>query len=252
MLEIPFPPLKTQKEIVVKLDEKFEKLREVKKLREEALADTEKILSQTLREIFKEGKEKNWKEVFLKDIARYSIGLTYSPGDVSDNGHIVLRSSNVQDNELDFSSLVRVNKKIKDDLFVKDGDILMCSRNGSKRLIGKTAMIKNLSEKMTFGTFMTIIRSDYNPYLYYFFKSNLFFDQFSNGGGPMINQITKYMLNEIKLIIPPLPEQQKIVIKLDELSQKIKTLQEIQISQLEDLKKLEKAYLQEAFRGELI
>lgn len=251
-LEIPLLPLKTQKEIVTKLDEKFAKLREAKRLREKALTDTEKILYQTLREIFEEGKRKGWKEVSLKDIAKYSIGLTYSPSDVSDKGYIVLRSSNVQNDELDFSNLVRVNKKIKEDLFVKDGDILMCSRNGSKRLIGKTAMINNLPEKMTFGTFMTIIRSEYNPYLYYFFKSKLFFDQFSNGGGPMINQITKYMLDEIKLIVPPIKEQQTIVAKLDKLSEKVRTLRELQTSQLVDLKRLEKAYLREAFNGDLV
>jgi restriction endonuclease S subunit len=251
-LEIPLPPLAEQKEIVGVLDGKMGKVAEMKKLREEALANTEKILSQTLHEIFEDGKKKGWEEVFLKDIAKYSIGLTYSPSDVNDKGVIVLRSSNIQDNQLDFSSLVRVEKKIKDNLFVKDGDILMCSRNGSKRLIGKTAMIKNLPEKMTFGTFMTIIRSEHNPYLYYFFRSNLFFDQFSSGGGPMINQITKYMLDEIKLIVPSLPEQQKIVKRLDELSEKVRKAVELQKSQLEDLKKLEKAYLKEAFNGELV
>ena len=128
----------------------------------------------------------------------------------------------------------------------------MCSRNGSKRLIGKTAVIKNLPEKMTFGTFMTIIRSEYNPYLYYFFKSKLFFEQFSNGGGPMINQITKYMLDDIKLIVPPLAEQKKIVGQLNILSEKLDNLKELQKSQLEDFKKLEKAYLREAFNGELV
>ncbi|MCE9585257.1 restriction endonuclease subunit S [Candidatus Nomurabacteria bacterium] len=251
-IEIPLPPLEIQKKIVEILDEKFAKIREVKSLREQSIAETEKILSQTLREIFEEGKEKGWEEVFLKDIAKYSIGLTYSPSDVGSKGTIVLRSSNVQKDLIDLSSLVRVEKKIKEELFVKDGDILMCSRNGSKRLIGKTAMIKNLTEKMTFGTFMTIIRSENNAYLYYFFKSKLFFDQFSAGGGPMINQITKYMLDDIKLIIPPFSEQKKIVERLDTLSEKIRQMVELQKSQLEDFKKLEKSYLREAFNGELV
>ena len=251
-IEIPLPTLPEQKKIAEVLDEKFAKLREAKQLQEQALVDTEKILSQTLNEIFEDGKKEGWEEVFLKDIAKYSIGLTYSPNDVSEQGTIVLRSSNVQNGALEFLDLVRVEKKIKEDLFVKDGDILMCSRNGSKRLIGKTAVIKNLPEKMTFGTFMTIIRSEYNPYLYYFFKSKLFFEQFSNGGGPMINQITKYMLDDIKLIVPPLAEQKKIVGQLNILSEKLDNLKELQKSQLEDFKKLEKAYLREAFNGELV
>ena len=77
----------------------------------------------------------------LKEIADYFIGLTYSPKDVSDKGTIVLRSSNIQNDRLDLSDIVRVSKPIKENLKVKDGDILMCSRNGSKRLVGKTATI---------------------------------------------------------------------------------------------------------------
>ena len=48
-----------------------------------------------------------------------------------------------------------------------------------------------------------------------------------------------------------LKEQQKIVERLDQLSEKVKKLRELQISQLEDIKRLEKVYLREAFNGEL-
>ena len=100
-----------------------------------------------------------WEVKKLRDVADYFIGLTYSPKDVSNEGTIVLRSSNIQNSELDFSDIVRVNKSFKQGLKVKEGDILMCSRNGSKRLVGKTATITGLKEEMTFGTFMMIIRS---------------------------------------------------------------------------------------------
>src|ERR1017187_11017409 len=92
----------------------------------------------------------------LPEIAQYSIGLTYSPKDVSDKGIVVLRSSNIQNDELDLSDLVRVARPVKETLKVREGDILMCSRNGSKRLVGKAALIGHLPEEMTFGTFMTI------------------------------------------------------------------------------------------------
>lgn len=65
----------------------------------------------------------------------------------------------------------------------------------------------------------------------------------------------RYWISEyskIKIPIPPIAEQKKIIKKLDILSEKLKTLQELQKSQLEDFKQLEKAYLREAFSGELI
>ena len=122
-----------------------------------------------------------WEIKRLADIAEYFIGLTYTPKDVGNSGTIVLRSSNVQNDELDLSDLVRVTCSVKKPLHVRKGDILMCSRNGSKRLVGKTAVIGDLPEEMTFGTFMTVLRSERNPYLSWFFRSETFRDQIGVG-----------------------------------------------------------------------
>ena len=146
-----------------------------------------------------------WEIKRLPEVAEYFIGLTYSPKDVSNKGTIVLRSSNIQNDELDLSNLVRVARPVKEGLIVRKGDILMCSRNGSKRLVGKTALISNLPEEMTFGTFMTVIRGKPNPYLAWFFKSDAFREQIGVGENTMINQITKYMLDAIRVPFPPPP-----------------------------------------------
>jgi type I restriction enzyme S subunit len=130
--------------------------------------------------------KKGWEIKRLPQIAEYFIGLTYSPKDVSNDGIIVLRSSNIQNDELDLSDLVRVARPVKAMLKVRDGDILMCSRNGSKRLVGKTTVIGSLPEDMTFGTFMTVIRGKHNPYLAWFFKSDAFREQLGVGENTMI------------------------------------------------------------------
>ena len=77
----------------------------------------------------------------LSEIAESFIGLTYKPDDVSDEGTLVLRSGNIQNSKLVFRDNVRVTTKVREKLFVKENDILMCSRNGSARLVGKVAMI---------------------------------------------------------------------------------------------------------------
>jgi len=151
-----------------------------------------------------------WEIKKLQEIAEYSIGLTYTPNEVSNDGIVVLRSSNIQDGKIDLNDIVRVDKKVNERLLVKKGDILMCSRNGSKKLVGKTATIPELHENMTFGTFMTIIRSPYNQFLSWFFISEDFRDQISRGENTVINQVTKYMLDEIQISLPPIAEQQKI------------------------------------------
>lgn len=196
--------------------------------------------------------KKGWELKKLSEIATYSIGLTYAPKDVSDKGTIVLRSSNIQNDKLDFSDIVRVNRPIKESLKVQNGDILMCSRNGSKRLVGKTATIQDLKEEMTFGTFMTIIRSPYNPYLSWFFKTDSFRKQIGGGENTMINQITKYMLDDIVIPIPPIKELNAIVSKLDTFSQEIQKLEAIHQQKVDDLVELKRSVLARAFNGELL
>lgn len=139
----------------------------------------------------------------LSDIADYWNGLTYKPSDAveSDAGTLVLRSSNIQNGELVFEDNVFVNCAIKEKLYVQDNDILMCSRNGSAALVGKTALIKGLKEPTTFGAFMMIIRSKYYPYLKTYFELPFFRNQISTGTST-INQITGKMLNDIQLPVP--------------------------------------------------
>ena len=142
----------------------------------------------------------------LSEIAEYWNGLTYKPSDVSSDGIIVLRSSNIQDMQLDLNDIVRVKCKINNKKMVKTNDILMCSRNGSAKLVGKVALIPELEETMSFGAFMMIIRSAYYPYLMTYFQLPVFRSQISTGT-TTINQITRYMLDKVSL---PVPDMAKI------------------------------------------
>jgi len=165
--------------------------------------------------------KEGWEYKKLKDVALYSIGLTYKPSDVNEEGTIVLRSSNIQNDKLDLNDIVKVSCPIKESLYVQKDDILMCSRNGSAKLVGKVALIPEIKERMTYGTFMMVIRSVYNPYLFYYFKSENFRNQIKHGEANMINQITRYMLDDVYLYVPPLSEQQRIVDYLDAAFAKI-------------------------------
>ncbi len=249
-IRISFPPLPEQQRIVSILDECFAAIDKAKANAELNLKNAKELLDVFLHKYFT-NKEDGWEEKKLKDVAEYFNGLTYSPKDVSDKGIIVLRSSNIQDDKLDFDDIVRVTSAVKEKIIVRDGDILMCSRNGSKRLVGKTAPIENLPEQMTFGTFMMIIRSEYNPYLLWFFKSLDFKKQISGGENTMINQITRYMLDDVIVSFPPFEKQLEIVQQLDSIYKESQKLESIYQKKLTDLEELKKSILQKAFGGEL-
>ena len=161
----------------------------------------------------------------LPEIAEYWNGLTYRPEDISDDGTVVLRSGNIQNTQLDFEDIVRVKCSIGEKKYVKDNDILMCSRNGSARLVGKVALIKNLKEPMSFGAFMMNIRSRYYPYLMVYFQMPIFRAQITMGATTTINQITVRMLDNIKL---PVPEKGDIEIFATFVNQVNKSKVEVQ------------------------
>ena len=234
-----------QQSIVDYLDSAFAKIDAMKANAEKALNEAKALFQASLKEML-EPKE-GWEEKYLKEIAEYSIGLTYKPTDVCDDGTIVLRSSNIQEGKLDLNDIVRVNTSIKEKLYVQCGDILMCSRNGSARLVGKVCIIPELKERMTYGTFMMVIRSAYNPLLYHYFDTDLFRRQIKHGEANMINQITRYMLDDVKLNLPPIKEQQSIVETLDSLKSKVDRLQENYDKISQECDALKQAILRQVF-----
>lgn len=159
---------------------------------------------------------KNWTVSKLKYLGQAIIGLTYSPDNIDDEGFLVLRSSNIQEGKLSLNDTVIVNKEIPKKLIIKKDDLLICSRNGSKSLIGKTIMIKDNLESTTFGAFMTVFRSDYNSFIYYVLQSEIFNYHIETFLTSTINQLTTGNLNGIKITLPrETAEQQQIADYLD-------------------------------------
>lgn len=152
-----------------------------------------------------------WTVKKLKDTGEAIIGLTYSPKDVVDEDGIeVLRSSNIQDGRISLDDLVRVSAKIPKKLLLQEGDILVCARNGSRRLIGKNAYIDATNVGKTFGAFMCVYRSNNPNYMYWVFQTELFKKQIARDLGPTINQVTTGNLNSFKFAFPDSPTQQRI------------------------------------------
>lgn len=144
-----------------------------------------------------------WHKHSLGEIGETIIGLTYKPSDVvADNGIIVLRSSNIKNGVIDYSDLVRVNKHVKDRIITKENDILVCSRNGSQRLIGKNAIIKREDINNTFGAFMMVYRSNDNPFILPLLSTRRYISQVGENLGARINQITTSDFNGFEFYFP--------------------------------------------------
>ncbi|HIF9238245.1 TPA: restriction endonuclease subunit S [Photobacterium damselae] len=144
----------------------------------------------------------DWDVVSLGDIGNTVIGLTYSPKDVADYGSLVLRSSNIQKNRLAYENNVFVDMDLPERVIVKEGDILVCVRNGSRNLIGKCALIDKNAEGSAFGAFMSIYRTKQSKFIFFQFQSNIIQNQINEIMGATINQITNKDMAGFKVLVP--------------------------------------------------
>ena len=201
-IEIPLPEVEEQKRIAAC----FERLLRLIQLQKAELEELDKLVKSRFIELFGDPQRNphGYKHTKLSDIATYYNGLTYKPENVAAEGTIVLRSSNIQNSQLDFADTIRVDCAIKERLMVQKNDILMCSRNGSAKLVGKVALIKDIQEPMSFGAFMMIIRSHYFGYLMTYFQMDAFRQQIKTGATTTINQITGRMLDDVTIPLPPM------------------------------------------------
>ena len=198
-----------------------------------------------------------WEWTRIRNISQSYIGLTYSPSDISIQGTIVLRSSNIQDGKIVLDDVVRVNKNISEKLQVEKNDIIICARNGSAKLVGKSAIVKEIAEPMTFGAFMAICKTTLYQYVSIFLQSNLFFSQLRDvSGTTTINQLTQSNFNNFIIAIPPIEEQYRISKKVNDVLPIVEIYgkKQEQLDRLNDnlRENIKKAILQEAIQGKLV
>lgn len=179
---------------------------------------------ETTPEIRFKGFSGEWEEIKFKDMAEIKRGLTYKPTDLVDEGVVVLRSSNINIDKFELrKDDVQVDKKAVNINYIKNGDILITSANGSSQLVGKHAVVKNLNIDSVHGGFMLaattnapdFLNASMNTYWY-----NRFLSMNVYGGNGAIGNIKGSILEEELLYVPKKDERDKIGCyfqKLDEL-----------------------------------
>jgi type I restriction enzyme S subunit len=234
---IPLPPtLAEQTAIATALSDADAWISSLEKL----IAKKRLVKQGAMQELLKP--KEGWEVKSLREVGEVLIGLTYSPADVADFGTLVLRSSNIQKNKLAFTNNVFVNMHIPDRIYVKENDLLICVRNGSKDLIGKCALIDKKTEGQAFGAFMSVFRSEINKYLFYVFQSNQIQIQIDENLGATINQLTNKVLKSFLIALPTQKERDRIAsilsdmdIELDKLEEKLAKAKQVKQGMMQEL-----------------
>lgn len=158
-----------------------------------------------------------WPVVRLGSIAEFRNGLNYN----KDNFGTGLKVINVKDFQdrliADFTALDEINPEglVRDECFIRDGDILFVRSNGNRELIGRSMLVAGVKEKISHSAFSIKARfntEDVLPRFYaYLFRTSLIRKELSNrGGGTNISNLNQDILNSLDVPKPPLPTQRKI------------------------------------------
>ena len=203
----------------------------------------QQIFAQKLRFNFDE----EWVEIKLRDIGTFYRGHSYNSGNVVDNGLLVLRSNNIQDNALDFSDseLQFVNKDCKKELELQKNDIVICMSNGTRSLVGKSAQyLGNYNKKLTVGAFCSIFRTN-NILAKYLFQTELYRKNlYLILAGTNINNLKNSDLEKFKFKIPNNKTEIK---KIHDLFSSVDMNIENIKNQLNEIKLFKKSLLQQMF-----
>ncbi|WP_297568035.1 restriction endonuclease subunit S [uncultured Anaerovibrio sp.] len=178
----------------------------------------------------------DWEQRKFPEFVQFYNGQTYKPEDVLDDGVLVLRSSNVKNDEIVDADNVYLDKSVANAEQVRKGDIIVVVRNGSRALIGKHAEIKREMSNTVIGAFMTGIRSDHSSFVNALLGTSQFEREIEMNMGATINQITGYMFSKMAFMIPSGDEQDKIGAYFKSLDNLI-TLYQRKVDSLKQVKK---------------
>jgi len=264
-IPVPFP--NEQEAIAVYLDRKCESIDKVIATQERRIALLSELKQSIITEAVTRGLNpdaplkdsgidwigkipEHWEVIPLKYTGRFSNGLTYSPEDVcEDTGILVLRSSNIQDDTLDYSDTVYV-KSCPEILRTRPGDIIICSRNGSASLVGKCAMVKD-DINATFGAFMMRYRP-YTDSIFGFYLLQAALKMYKGFySTTTINQLTMGVIAQIHVALPSKDEQVKIANYLDKTCSRIDSAIVKAKREIELLREFKQSVITEAVTGKI-
>ncbi|OQW39841.1 MAG: hypothetical protein A4S08_06395 [Proteobacteria bacterium SG_bin4] len=163
---------------------------------------------------------KGWEWVSLEDVSeKIHYGYTAS-ADHSNQKVRLLRITDIQDNKVDWETVPGCNARKEEvaQYLLADNDILIARTGGT---VGKSFLVKGINVDAVFASYLIRVVPSIHMdvrYIKYFAEGPLYWRQLyaacSGTGQPNVNGTS---LSQLLLALPPLPEQHRIVAKIDQL-----------------------------------
>lgn len=246
------PTIEEQTAIANALSDIDELISQTEKLKDKKKAIKQGVMQELLKP--KEG----WVTKKLGDVGKCLRGVSYNPEldlekHESNITYSLLRSNNIQQGLLDFRNVQFVNQnKVKGHQVVQESDIIICMANGSKQLVGKAAISRNISNNtFTFGAFMGCFRVNpsINPsFIFALFESKKYRDYIDFLlSGSTINNLNPSSIELMEFAFPSDNEQNRIAKIYSELQENVLNLER----KLQKLKLQKQGMMQALLTGKI-
>lgn len=194
------------------------------------------------------GHQDDWEEKKFSSQAETRRGLTYKPSSVEKRGVRVLRSSNISDTKFVLSTEdVFVKEEAVNIDYATENDILITAANGSKKLVGKHCLLRNIQKNSTVHGGFMLLTTAKNPNFLNASMGSQWYKDFIRiyvaGGGGAIGNLNKADLDNQQILIPSPPEQQQIGEFFAALDELIGAKEQ----ELEKLRQMKQALLEKMF-----
>lgn len=193
----------------------------------------------------------NWCECKFGDVGYLQNGYAFNSKLYKEKGVNLIRISDIQDNEVILDNCVKVSEKVDECFQVHKGDFLLAMSGATT---GKTGIYNSEDEALLnqrVGNLKIYDEKVLLPKFRNYFISNKrsLIEKLAYGGAQP--NISKAMIEDLDILLPPLAEQERIVKKIEALFAGIDEGVERLKSAQAQIKQYRQSVLKSAFEGKL-
>ena len=276
-LQIVIPPLPEQQSIASYLDKKCGEIDELIALQEKMIAQLTEYKQAVITEAVTKGLDPNaklvpsgiewigdvpegWKVVPLRYLGRTQNGISQS-GDYFGEGYPFVSYSDVYKNyslPVQVKGLAKSSAKDQELFSVQAGDVFFTRTSETIEEIGFSSVCLTTIDNAVFAGFLIRFRPYKNALInkdfsMYYFRCNIHRAFFVKEMNLVIRaSLSQELLKSLPVILPPLPDQQRIATYLDTKCSEIDTLIALKRQKIESLNAYKKSVIYEAVTGKTI
>jgi type I restriction enzyme S subunit len=258
---LPLPPtVDEQQRIVTRINECMERVDEIQSLRKQSMVEAQAVLPAVLHEVF-ESLNGHTRTLSIGEVTEETRYGTSRKCHGEREGTAILRIPNVADGKVNFDELKYCNvpQDELDNIRLRSGDLLFVRTNGSRDLVGRSAIFeaKSTNDVFGFASYLIRVRLDtsiiHPQFLAYFLNSTAGRQEINKRRRTSAGQfnINSENLRTIPVPIPSLSDQESLLCTLaDRESRAVQLVIETRDA-LEEDTFLRASILRKAFNGEL-